>query len=83
MYTTDLLKDVANAAEEHKSGVVFYRLGGSDHAENLPTENYRWGTAIVLYRNTNAVVILFPETTGNPKVNYFVQEWTGWKDFVE
>ena len=72
IYTTNLLSDVTKDFQSHKSEIRFYILGGYEHDDIFPTINYRWGTAIVLQRNAStATVIVFPETTGDPLVNYY------------
>ena len=75
-----------NDLSEHQNQVRFFKLSGSGHLDNVPTSNYKWGTAIVITRDSSSItVVLFPETTGTPVVNYWLRtsgSWTGWKNFT-
>lgn len=73
------------ALKQENDTICFYTLSGSNHkADEVPDTNYKWGTSIVIGRGKSRTVIIFPETTGVPMVNYWLaakEEWTGWKNF--
>ena len=75
-----------NDLSKHQNQIRFFKLSGSKHSDNVPTSNYKWGTAIVITRDSSSItVVLFPETTGTPVINYWLRisdSWTGWKNFT-
>lgn len=84
--TNDILSDAMNDLSKHQNQIRFFKLSGSKHSDNVPTSNYKWGTAIVITRDSSSItVLLFPETTGTPVINYWLRisdSWTGWKNFT-
>lgn len=77
-YTNDVLADALTL----NTGAFFFRGNGSSYTGTVPDSNYKYGTFIVIRRNTtSASVIALPESTsiGIAYNTYSSGAWNGWQ----
>ena len=79
--TNDILTAAMNVPNNK---YAFFTLSGDSYTGSLPDQNYARGSGLVMNRNsTSLVVIIFPESTDKPIINYrFSGAWKGWQDFA-
>lgn len=81
--TMDVSSDIIQTAENQTSCQTrFYWLNGASYSGELPADNYKYGSAIVLKRASNSIVIVI-FSIGKPIYNsYSNGSWSGWRDFT-
>ena len=85
MATADITNDIlADAIFIPENQYKFFVLSGNEYTGSVPSTNYAWGKGFVINRkSTSLTVVLFPESTGVPAINYRYQGvWRGWQDFA-
>lgn len=61
--------------------VYFFHLSGVGYSGNdLPSENYMYGSGIIFYRNPSSCKIILFSEVENPV--WKMSGWTNWKDFA-
>lgn len=72
------------ARESPNKRAVFVAMSGLSYTGNdLPSENYKYGTGIIIKRSETSInIILFPENAGLKSIrNTFISgNWSGWKN---
>ena len=66
-------------------GIATYYLSGSSYNGTVPTDNYKYGTAIAMRRfNVHCMVVCFSVVAQEkPAINYWNgSAWGGWHDLM-